>query len=165
MGFRGISRNSSFPPTQDLRTAGNCPCLGTDVSPGAFSLRRAPRSCPRRDSAPGEDGSSPGLLRSPTPCAPNPGPPHGALPDPKNAQKSPNTPQCPSSLPPASGSIGPGEPGRALGAPVLRLSAGAGLGGRERRGRRDVADELRLFCRRQERGDEREAPRGSGCAV
>lgn len=72
---------------------------------------------------------------------------------------------CPPKRSPASGSITPREPGRALSAPVLGLSAGVGRGGRERRGRRDVADKLRLFCRRQERGDEREAPGGSGCAV
>lgn len=74
--------------------------------------------------------------------------------DPKDAPRAPRAP----SLPPLSA-----EAASAL--PVLGLSAGEGRGGREGRGRRDVADKLRLFCRRQERGDEREAPGGSGCAV
>ena len=73
---------------------------------------------------------------------------------PKDAPRAPRAPN----LPPLSAEA-------ASARPVLGLSAGEERRGREGRGRRDVADKLRLFCRRQERGDEREAPGGSGCAV
>lgn len=157
---------------------GTDPSRGTDVSPGSVPRVGVPSECLQGVPAPGEGGPglgrrglavgarrvppgswaglSPGLFPSPTPCVPlrKPGSEHGQIPKMPRELPAPPFPRPPpilrqhQPLPAAAG-----------------LSAGKGRGGREGRGRRDVADKLRLFCRRQERGDEREAPGGSGCAV
>lgn len=131
--------------------------------------RRDSGGCPLRvHSAPGEGDPghavgaprelSPELFPCPSsrvsPISRQPSEAVSASTAPKDAPRAPRAPN----LPPLSAEA-------ASARPVLGLSAGEERGGREGRGRRDVADKLRLFCRRQERGDEREAPGGSGCAV
>lgn len=126
------------------------------MSPGVSPCAGLPLCVPAETPGPGRGvsvGTEPALEAAPRL--------QGARPGPRDARKAP----VPLWLSPALPQHQPREPGRALGAPVLGLSAGAGRGGRERRGERDAADKLRLFGRRQERGDEREAPGGSGCAV
>ncbi|XP_021266521.1 uncharacterized protein LOC110405499 [Numida meleagris] len=162
--FGDISWNRVLPPTQDFRATSNQqgfhPSRGTDVSLGAVpcvSTALPGRAVPGTAvGAPRE--LSPELFPCPTsrvsPVSRPPSEPLAESTDPRDAPRAPRAP----SLPPLSA-------GAVSARPVLGLSAGEGRGGREGRGRRDVADKLRLFCRRQERGDEREAPGGSGCAV
>lgn len=148
LGFAPYPGPQSGRPASDQQ--GILPTRGNNVSPGAFPVR-----------VPGAGRAVPGARR-------DRGRFWGQDLDPTAvSQGCPGSPQppVPLCLSPALLQHQPREPGRALGCPLLGLSAGAGRGGRERRGKTDAADKLRLFCRRQERGDEREAPGGSGCAV
>lgn len=148
-GLEKLLRIKAFPPYPGSQSGrptsdqqGILPARGTDVSPGVFPCVGLPPRVPGetpvpRRAVPGARPSGLGWFPAPHPCAPptpsrRQQPPHGARPDPKDAQKAPNPP-VPLSLcsppPPVSGSTSPREPGRALGAPVLGLSAGVGRGG------------------------------------
>lgn len=108
-GLEKLLRIKAFPPYPGSQSGrptsdqqGILPARGTDVSPGVFPCVGLPPRVPGetpvpRRAVPGARPSGLGWFPAPHPCAPptpsrRQQPPHGARPDPKDAQKAPNPP-------------------------------------------------------------------------